>query len=324
MHAKSSLFVHRELLVVPSSFFYELRNMAEDNLSRQVDEIEALAAIYADDWKVIDSVNRSYCISINDEGSERTLSLQISLPDAYPGSSPPIYSLNAPWLRGKSKQDLGNELEEIYCENIGESIIHLWVEHIRGFLENLQHNLSQSAADIEEEGIDGEEFDPSSIQAQLAGQGKMDVMPDDLCLPEIHHGETVHDRKSVFQGHIATVHHQGQVDMVLDSLKENKKIASATHNIVAYRIKSEINGRPTYAMGCEDDGEFHAGSRMLHLMQIVDAENVVVVVTRWYGGIHLGPDRFKHINNCTRKLMEEHGFIKAKEKKTKGGKSSKR
>lgn len=48
------------------------------------------------------------------------------------------------------------------------------------------------------------------------------------------------------------------------------------------------------------------------VLQIVDARNVLVVVTRWYGGIHLGPDRFKHINNCTRELLEAHGYIKDK------------
>lgn len=50
--------------------------------------------------------------------------------------------------------------------------------------------------------------------------------------------------------------------------------------------------------------------RLSHLLQIVDAENVVVVVTRWFGGIHLGPDRFKDINNCARGALEECGFIK--------------
>jgi len=38
----------------------------------------------------------------------------------------------------------------------------------------------------------------------------------------------------------------------------------------------------------------------------------MVIVTRWYGGIHLGPDRFKHINNCTRELLEAHGYVKDK------------
>lgn len=44
----------------------------------------------------------------------------------------------------------------------------------------------------------------------------------------------------------------------------------------------------------------------------MDACNVMVVVTRWYGGVHLGPDRFKHINNCARQLLEEYGYIKTK------------
>jgi putative IMPACT (imprinted ancient) family translation regulator len=32
---------------------------------------------------------------------------------------------------------------------------------------------------------------------------------------------------------------------------------------------------------------------MLHLLDILDVENVLVVVSRWFGGIQLGPDRFK-------------------------------
>ena len=47
--------------------------------------------------------------------------------------------------------------------------------------------------------------------------------------------------------------------------------------------------------------------------QLVDAMNVVVVVTRWYGGIHLGNDRFRHINNATKELLTKHGFSKQKD-----------
>jgi len=32
---------------------------------------------------------------------------------------------------------------------------------------------------------------------------------------------------------------------------------------------------------------------MLHLLEILDVENVLVVVSRWFGGIQLGADRFK-------------------------------
>jgi hypothetical protein len=36
----------------------------------------------------------------------------------------------------------------------------------------------------------------------------------------------------------------------------------------------------------------------------------VVVVSRWFGGILLGPDRFKHINNAARSLLNSCGYIK--------------
>jgi putative IMPACT (imprinted ancient) family translation regulator len=44
----------------------------------------------------------------------------------------------------------------------------------------------------------------------------------------------------------------------------------------------------------------------------------VQVVTRWYGGIHLGPDRFKIINNVARSLLDDEGYVKQK----KGSKST--
>ena len=47
-----------------------------------------------------------------------------------------------------------------------------------------------------------------------------------------------------------------------------------------------------------------AGSRLLHLLNMMNVNNTLVVVTRWYGGIHLGGDRWKHINNVARNSIE--------------------
>ncbi|PIL37746.1 hypothetical protein GSI_01440 [Ganoderma sinense ZZ0214-1] len=38
-----------------------------------------------------------------------------------------------------------------------------------------------------------------------------------------------------------------------------------------------------------------------------EVENVLVIVTRYFGGIHLGPDRFKHINQAARNALELGG-----------------
>lgn len=57
---------------------------------------------------------------------------------------------------------------------------------------------------------------------------------------------------------------------------------------IAYRIQREDG---VVFQDNDDDGENAAGSRMGHLLQVMDVWNVLVVVSRWYGGIKLGPDR---------------------------------
>lgn len=48
---------------------------------------------------------------------------------------------------------------------------------------------------------------------------------------------------------------------------------------------------------------------------MMDAWNVVVVVSRWFGGTHLGPDRFKHINTAARDAVLKGNFINDESKK---------
>jgi hypothetical protein len=96
-------------------------------------------------------------------------------------------------------------------------------------------------------------------------------------------------------------------------LTTNKRLATATHNITAWRIKSPENSAITN-QDYDDDGETAAGGRLLHLMQLMDVWDVVVVVSRWYGGVKLGPDRFRIINSAAREVLVRGGFGKEKEK----------
>ncbi|KAM9632506.1 protein IMPACT isoform 2-T2 [Trichechus inunguis] len=257
---------------------------------RQNEEIEAMAAIYGDEWCVVDDCAKIFCIRVNDtaKNPKWTLCLQVLLPNEYPSTAPPIYQLNAPWLRGQERMDLSNSLEEIYIQNIGESILYLWVEKVREFL----------------------------IQKSQMAE------PETEELPPIDHGIPITDRRSTFQAHLAPVVCLQQVKMVLSKLYENKKIANATHNIYAYRIYCE--DKQTFLQDCEDDGETAAGGRLLHLMEILNVRNVLVIVSRWYGGILIGPDRFKHINNCARNILLEKNYITLPEESSKAvGKNKK-
>ena len=121
---------------------------------------------------------------------------------------------------------------------------------------------------------------------------------------KIVHGHPITEKKSTFQAHLAPITHPSEVKLMLDVLLQNSKIRDATHNIMAYRIET----RPgNFASDCDDDGEDAAGGRLLHLLNIIDARNVAVVVSRWFGGILLGPARFGLINKAAKDVLEVHG-----------------
>ncbi|KAI4261877.1 MAG: hypothetical protein L6R35_007397, partial [Caloplaca aegaea] len=84
----------------------------------------------------------------------------------------------------------------------------------------------------------------------------------------------------------------------------------ATHNISAYRIRTSADGNTVVYQDCDDDGETAAGARLLKLLQIMDVGNVLVVVSRWYGGVKLGRARFGIINAVAREALVAGSFAK--------------
>ncbi|XP_075560940.1 protein IMPACT isoform X2 [Pelecanus crispus] len=235
-----------------------------ETAQQQIDEIEALSSIYGEDWCVVDEDEKIYCIKINDclDQPKWTLCLQVILPPGYPTTEPPIYQLNAPWLRGQDYMELANSLEEIYVQNLGESILYLWVEKIREVLiEKAQSSepepdIKKTSEEVDEDDRDDFLLDYQPIQEdpiKMLNYITSESQEVDEELPSIHHGSPITDRRSTFQAHLAPVVTPGQVKRVLEKLYENKKIASATHNIYAYRIYCE--DKQTFLQDCEDDGE---------------------------------------------------------------------
>ena len=135
--------------------------------------------------------------------------------------------------------------------------------------------------------------------------------------PEWTPSETVTSKKSTFVARACPVSSAGQARAALDDLIANdKRVAKATHNINAYRIRLEPSSNLNNGSNeliyqdCDDDGETAAGGRLLHLLQVMDVWNVFVVVSRWYGGIQLGPDRFRIISQVAREAVVRGGWIK--------------
>lgn len=89
----------------------------------------------------------------------------------------------------------------------------------------------------------------------------------------------------------------------LAELTRAKKFARATHN--SWALLLEEDGRREGVKN--DDGEAGAGAVILRMLEREGLVNHIVVVTRWYGGVKLGGDRFRHVTEAVRAYLAERG-----------------
>lgn len=92
------------------------------------------------------------------------------------------------------------------------------------------------------------------------------------------------EKKSKFIANAYYVENQEQAEEKLKEIR--KKYNDARHNCYAYRVMSEEG----ILEKCSDDGEPSgtAGAPMINILQKNNLCNVLVVVTRYFGGILLG------------------------------------
>lgn len=85
------------------------------------------------------------------------------------------------------------------------------------------------------------------------------------------------------------------------NLFRNKSLVNATHNMFAYRIGNGTSSR----QGLNDDGEHGGARKILEALECNNITNKIVIVTRWYGGKHIGKKRFEIIENCTKNILQK-------------------
>ncbi|MFC6863175.1 IMPACT family protein [Halomicroarcula sp. GCM10025817] len=90
-------------------------------------------------------------------------------------------------------------------------------------------------------------------------------------------------RGSEFIGHVAPATTVDEAEAFVASVRE--EYADATHNVPAYRVRAD-----PFREYSSDDAEpsGSAGKPALNVLQQREVENVVAVVTRYYGGTNLG------------------------------------
>ena len=110
----------------------------------------------------------------------------------------------------------------------------------------------------------------------------------------------IEDRGSQYSVSYGKVTGREDVKKFLKKLKTDKKYAKATHNTWATRISHDGAIFETKS----DDGETGAGMVILRVMQKEEVSDCVICVTRWFGGVKLMGDRFKHIQDATKYALE--------------------
>ena len=116
--------------------------------------------------------------------------------------------------------------------------------------------------------------------------------------------DVIIDRKSHYTVTYGKVTSKEEIDTFMKNLKKDSYFAKASHNSYAYRLKES-----SWAIleGKNDDGETGAGMCILRELQRVDFLGWIVIVTRYFGGIHLQADRFKHVINACKILFKKIG-----------------
>jgi len=111
----------------------------------------------------------------------------------------------------------------------------------------------------------------------------------------------IRDRGSKYSVSGGFVTNREEIKAFLKQLKKNRKYASATHNTWAARLSYEGKLWETK----NDDGETGASDTILRIMRRQNATNMIIVVTRWFGGTKLQGDRFKHVQDATKYFLSK-------------------
>lgn len=116
-------------------------------------------------------------------------------------------------------------------------------------------------------------------------------------MPLTLHDNILTDRGSRYSVSGGPAGSKAEALALVKELKRNKKFAKATHN--------------TWALLTEDgpikndDGEAGAGMVIVRMLERAGLSNHVIIVTRWFGGTHLGGDRFRRVQDCVTHYLSQ-------------------
>lgn len=225
------------------------------------EELVAIDAIFPE--CISRDVQSSHRLTIHplSDSDSNSISITLSIPEDYPDSRPVIIGFVG------INQSLVREILDASWAP-GEVCLYVLVDKLRELPYESNANVTQGSTPR------------MRLHSHPAATGSSSSDDDDERDRDYEFAvsEPIVDRKSTFVGRAIEVHSKAEAQAALLWLKNhNKKIARATHNIVAWRVVEDgILMQGTLNVGCrlfltdnDDDGEDAAGGRLAHLLGIM-------------------------------------------------------
>ena len=280
--------------------------MFEDEHKDAENEVEVINSIYGENTlkRAPDVAPGVYLLAI----PQKDVTLRLSIPNQYPNVSLQIVAVES--VGPATRKGYGTRVLNIAREAV-QKIFTPGQVCIFDLLQDLEQRLDQESATEDEQhanpsyASDDNKSPPDKLSDQI------DAPNETATPPQWTLSATVTEKKSVFVARACAIQSTSEAQVAMTHLiSTDKRVSKATHNISAYRIRTLVNGHEVTYQDGDDDGEDAAGGRLLKLLQMMDVWNVLVIVSRWYGGVKLGPARFGIINAVARDAVVAGGFVK--------------
>ncbi|KAI4242934.1 MAG: hypothetical protein L6R40_003807 [Gallowayella cf. fulva] len=234
--------------------------------------------------------------------------LRLWIPEQYPSACLEITSLEG--VGPSSRKGYGTHVVQIAREVLQRVFVAGQV-CVFDLLQELEQSLNEESARAADQTRATQALEDEKVSDATMSQEKGDHSGVSINPPQWAISNTVTEKKSVFLARACAVESTAEAQRAITHLlSTDKRAGKATHNISAYRIRTLVGGNEVVYQDCDDDGEDAAGGRLLRLLQMMEAWNVLVVVSRWYGGVKLGPARFGIINGVAREVVVAGRFTK--------------
>ena len=117
--------------------------------------------------------------------------------------------------------------------------------------------------------------------------------------------QIINDRGSKYAVSGCPIYSKADAQAAVKLLKKDKRFARASHH--SWGAILTQGGAVK-----NDDGEAGAGMVIIRMLEREGLKDHVIIVTRWFGGIQLGGDRFRRIQDAVRYYLDHADLEESK------------